>query len=143
MLTKGSHLFLSSFRCFAGEICSYPTLIISLPTVSTIALSDILIKTTADTIRQCSVFGFLLVIALGFSSVNSVFSHGMQGNQLFKYLPNSKQMYHPVSNQCMDCDAERGEIFMDKCDEGKPTQQWVWTHFNITLIEERNAKAKL
>uniref|UniRef100_F1KY00 Polypeptide N-acetylgalactosaminyltransferase n=1 Tax=Ascaris suum TaxID=6253 RepID=F1KY00_ASCSU len=69
--------------------------------------------------------------------------HGMQGNQLFKYLPNSKQMYHPVSNQCMDCDAERGEIFMDKCDEGKPTQQWVWTHFNITLIEERNAKAKL
>lgn len=29
--------------------------------------------------------------------------HGMKGNQHFKYRISAKQMYHPVSNLCMDC----------------------------------------
>ncbi|VDM39734.1 unnamed protein product [Toxocara canis] len=67
--------------------------------------------------------------------------HGMQGNQLFKYLPDRKQLFHPVSNLCVDCDAERGELFMDECNGSRTTQQWVWTHVDVTLVEERNRKA--
>ncbi|VDK17304.1 unnamed protein product [Anisakis simplex] len=69
--------------------------------------------------------------------------HGMKGNQLFKYLPKSQQMYHVISNSCMDCDADRGEIFMEPCDVSKETQRWEWTFLNVTLAEERNKNVKL
>jgi polypeptide N-acetylgalactosaminyltransferase len=68
------------------------------------------------------------------------FSHGMQGNQLFKYRIIAQQLYHPVSGQCMDCDAERGEIFMNPCDPNKETQKWRWEHLNAKVTEERNKK---
>ncbi|KAI6175587.1 Polypeptide N-acetylgalactosaminyltransferase [Aphelenchoides bicaudatus] len=64
--------------------------------------------------------------------------HGMKGNQHFKYRIASKQMYHPVSNLCMDCDAERGEVFMSRCDTGKTSQRWQWQHLNGTVMEDRN-----
>lgn len=65
----------------------------------------------------------------------------MQGNQHFKYLPETQQMFHPVSGLCMDCDAEREEIFMNPCDSSQKTQKWTWTKTNPKLIEERNKKS--
>lgn len=67
-------------------------------------------------------------------------SHGMKGNQHFKYRVSTKQLYHPVSNHCMDCDPERGEIFMNPCDHSSKTQKWEWQHLNAEVIEERNKK---
>ncbi|VDK28372.1 unnamed protein product [Gongylonema pulchrum] len=64
--------------------------------------------------------------------------HGMKGNQHFKFLPDTKQLFHPISALCMDCDAERGEIFMNPCDSEKKTQKWSWTKTNLKLILERN-----
>ncbi|KAI6228867.1 Polypeptide N-acetylgalactosaminyltransferase [Aphelenchoides fujianensis] len=64
--------------------------------------------------------------------------HGMKGNQHFKYKMATKQMHHPVSNLCMDCDVERGEIFMSRCDSSATTQKWTWAHLNETVMEERN-----
>lgn len=52
----------------------------------------------------------------------------------------TKQLYHPVSNQCLDCDAERGEVFMNPCDATKASQKWQWKNLNEKIIEERNKK---
>ncbi|KAH7721878.1 polypeptide N-acetylgalactosaminyltransferase 10 [Aphelenchoides avenae] len=66
--------------------------------------------------------------------------HGMKGNQYFKYRVGTKQLYHQISNHCMDCDPERGEIFMSPCDDSSKTQKWEWQHLNADVIEERNKK---
>ncbi|KAI6187292.1 Polypeptide N-acetylgalactosaminyltransferase [Aphelenchoides besseyi] len=64
--------------------------------------------------------------------------HGMKGNQHFKYRIATKQLHHPVSNLCMDCDPERGEIFMSRCDSSSLTQRWEWQNLNESVMEERN-----
>ncbi|VDM14953.1 unnamed protein product [Wuchereria bancrofti] len=68
--------------------------------------------------------------------------HGMQGNQHFKYLPDKQQMYHPISDLCMDCDVEQGEIFMNPCNSERRSQKWTWTKINLQLIQQRNKKLK-
>ena len=67
----------------------------------------------------------------------------MQGNQLFKYRIAAQQLFHPVSAQCLDCDAERGEIFMQPCDSSKQTQKWKWEFLDEKITEEGNAKEGL
>uniref|UniRef100_A0A915CRV3 Polypeptide N-acetylgalactosaminyltransferase n=1 Tax=Ditylenchus dipsaci TaxID=166011 RepID=A0A915CRV3_9BILA len=52
--------------------------------------------------------------------------HGMKGNQYFKYRLATHQIWHKVSNLCMDCDVESGEIYMMPCDEKSQTQKWEW-----------------
>lgn len=53
---------------------------------------------------------------------------------------NSKQLYHPVSGQCLDCDKERHEIYMSKCDPSIDSQQWLFETSNKTaLMTEWNA----
>uniref|UniRef100_A0A1I8AAN7 polypeptide N-acetylgalactosaminyltransferase n=1 Tax=Steinernema glaseri TaxID=37863 RepID=A0A1I8AAN7_9BILA len=66
--------------------------------------------------------------------------HGMKGNQEFRYRMSTKQLFHPVSNQCMDCDPERGEIFMNPCDHSKLSQKWEWQNLNEDVIRERHHK---
>ena len=61
--------------------------------------------------------------------------HGMQGNQHFKYLLNSRQIFHPVSHQCLDLDLEKMEVFMSKCDEQAEAQKWKWQNLNETVIQ--------
>lgn len=61
--------------------------------------------------------------------------HGMQGNQAWKYRFDTNQLFHPVSGLCMDCDAERGELFMSKCDKFAKSQQWQFENLNRTVIE--------
>lgn len=67
--------------------------------------------------------------------------HGMKGNQHFKYRINEKQLLHPLSGHCLDCDPERGEIFMNPCDSSKDSQKWEWQHLNAKIVEERNNKS--
>ncbi|XP_052282106.1 putative polypeptide N-acetylgalactosaminyltransferase 10 isoform X1 [Dreissena polymorpha] len=61
--------------------------------------------------------------------------HGMGGNQRFKFNINTQQIYHPISNQCLDCDTGSHELFMNPCDEHKKTQQWIITNVNQTAIK--------
>jgi len=64
--------------------------------------------------------------------------HGMKGNQHFKYRLDEKQVYHPVSGLCLDCDPERGEIFMNPCDASKTSQKWTWQNLNAEVVKQRN-----
>eukprot|EP00105_Crassostrea_gigas_P035285 XP_019919433.1 PREDICTED: putative polypeptide N-acetylgalactosaminyltransferase 10 isoform X3 [Crassostrea gigas] len=54
--------------------------------------------------------------------------HGMGGNQRFKYNIDTQQIYHVISNQCLDCDRDRHEIFMNPCDKTSETQMWKVEH---------------
>ncbi|GAV06528.1 hypothetical protein RvY_16497-2 [Ramazzottius varieornatus] len=60
--------------------------------------------------------------------------HNLKGNQLWHYVPDKKQLFHPISGNCMDCDPERREIFMSKCDTTKDSQQWLFEKYNSTLL---------
>ncbi|XP_076446665.1 putative polypeptide N-acetylgalactosaminyltransferase 10 [Babylonia areolata] len=60
--------------------------------------------------------------------------HGMQGNQRFKYNLDTYQLYHPVSNQCLDCDADSQEIFMYPCKTERLTQAWIFEKINFTAV---------
>ncbi|CAF0788992.1 unnamed protein product [Brachionus calyciflorus] len=62
--------------------------------------------------------------------------HGMRGNQEFKYNPKTLQIFHPVSNQCLDSNKERKEIFMNPCDVKIQSQKWQFEFTNMTLIEK-------
>jgi len=62
--------------------------------------------------------------------------HGMRGNQWFKFNVDTKQLYHPVSAQCLDCDGGSKEIFMSRCDINSRTQQWRFEKVNTTLARE-------
>jgi polypeptide N-acetylgalactosaminyltransferase len=65
----------------------------------------------------------------------------MQGNQHFQYRIDTEQLYNPISNQCLDCDTESGEIFMEPCSDTAETQKWHWEHLDRKLIGERNMKS--
>lgn len=64
--------------------------------------------------------------------------HGMKGNQHFKYKPNTKHIYHPTAEKCLDADLSTNAIFLRKCDVSVLTQRWEWQKINVTLIEIRN-----
>ncbi|ELU14019.1 hypothetical protein CAPTEDRAFT_197005 [Capitella teleta] len=57
--------------------------------------------------------------------------HGMKGNQWFKYDTETSQVFHPISRHCLDCDAERKEIFMSSCDKDSNTQKWKFEKVNL------------
>jgi polypeptide N-acetylgalactosaminyltransferase len=61
-------------------------------------------------------------------------SHGMQGNQHFKYKQDTKQLFHPVSHQCLDMDKTQSRVYMEPCDDKKESQQWTWQNTNWTVI---------
>lgn len=60
--------------------------------------------------------------------------HGMGGNQRWKYNIDTKQLYHPISNQCLDCDTGSHELFMNPCDKYADTQKWKITNVNETAV---------
>lgn len=47
---------------------------------------------------------------------------------VFSYLQDTQQIYHVISNQCLDCDRDRHEIFMNPCDKTSETQMWKVEH---------------
>jgi polypeptide N-acetylgalactosaminyltransferase len=62
--------------------------------------------------------------------------HGMQGNQLFKFNLATNQLFHPVSRQCVDHDADRKELFMNACDSRATSQRWSLQNMNRTALEK-------
>ena len=45
----------------------------------------------------------------------------------------TQQLFHPISGQCLDCDAGQHEIFMQPCDSALASQRWKWGHVNVTV----------
>ncbi|KAJ1059357.1 hypothetical protein K5549_013711 [Capra hircus] len=66
--------------------------------------------------------------------------HGMKGNQLWGHRKD-RTLFHPVSNSCMDCNPAEKKIFMARCDPLSETQQWVFEHINMTVLEKFNYHA--
>ncbi|ESO98122.1 hypothetical protein LOTGIDRAFT_239085 [Lottia gigantea] len=62
--------------------------------------------------------------------------HGMGGNQRFKYNLQTNQIFHPVSGQCLDCDKENLEVFMNPCDADSETQKWKWEKINLKDVKK-------
>lgn len=60
--------------------------------------------------------------------------HGMGGNQRWKYNLDNHQLYHPISNQCLDCDTASQELFMNPCDKYADTQKWKISFVNETAV---------
>nr|XP_020042497.1 polypeptide N-acetylgalactosaminyltransferase-like 6 [Castor canadensis] len=63
--------------------------------------------------------------------------HGMKGNQFWGYRKD-RILFHPVSNSCMDCNPAEKKIFMARCDPLSETQQWIFEHINMTVLEKIN-----
>eukprot|EP00072_Mus_musculus_P060290 XP_011240527.1 PREDICTED: polypeptide N-acetylgalactosaminyltransferase-like 6 isoform X2 [Mus musculus] len=63
--------------------------------------------------------------------------HGMKGNQLWGYRED-RTLFHPVSNSCMDCNPSEKKIFMARCDPLSETQQWIFEHINMTVLEKNS-----
>ncbi|XP_059701650.1 polypeptide N-acetylgalactosaminyltransferase-like 6 [Haemorhous mexicanus] len=66
--------------------------------------------------------------------------HGMKGNQHWSYRKD-KTLFHPVSSSCIDCNPAEKKIFMNRCDPLSETQQWIFEHINMTVLEKFNSKA--
>ncbi|XP_008582102.1 PREDICTED: polypeptide N-acetylgalactosaminyltransferase-like 6 [Galeopterus variegatus] len=66
--------------------------------------------------------------------------HGMKGNQLWGYRKD-RTLFHPVSNSCMDSNPAEKKIFMARCDPLSETQQWIFEHINMTILEKFNHHA--
>ncbi|XP_072447822.1 polypeptide N-acetylgalactosaminyltransferase-like 6 isoform X1 [Chiloscyllium punctatum] len=66
--------------------------------------------------------------------------HGMKGNQYWRYRKD-KTLYHPVSNSCMDCNLADKKIFMSKCNPSVHTQQWIFQHVNLTVLDKFNSNS--
>ncbi|XP_064917407.1 polypeptide N-acetylgalactosaminyltransferase-like 6 isoform X2 [Columba livia] len=66
--------------------------------------------------------------------------HGMKGNQHWSYRKD-KTLFHPVSGSCIDCNPAEKKIFMNRCDPLSETQQWIFEHTNMTVLEKFNSKA--
>ncbi|XP_071663806.1 polypeptide N-acetylgalactosaminyltransferase-like 6 isoform X2 [Patagioenas fasciata] len=66
--------------------------------------------------------------------------HGMKGNQHWRYRKD-KTLFHPVSGSCIDCNPAEKKIFMNRCDPLSETQQWIFEHTNMTVLEKFNSKA--
>nr|XP_021503756.1 polypeptide N-acetylgalactosaminyltransferase-like 6 [Meriones unguiculatus] len=63
--------------------------------------------------------------------------HGMKGNQLWGYRED-RTLFHSVSNSCMDCNPAEKKIFMARCDPLSETQQWIFEHINMTILEKNS-----
>ncbi|KAF0873948.1 GLTL6 protein, partial [Crocuta crocuta] len=66
--------------------------------------------------------------------------HGMKGNQLWGYRKD-RTLFHPVSSSCVDCNPAEKKIFMARCDPLSETQQWIFEHLNMTVLEKFNHHA--
>ncbi|XP_062903790.1 polypeptide N-acetylgalactosaminyltransferase-like 6 [Mobula hypostoma] len=66
--------------------------------------------------------------------------HGMKGNQHWRYRKD-KTLYHPVTNSCMDCSLADKKIFMSRCNPTVHTQQWIFQHVNLTVLDNFNSNS--
>ncbi|XP_072808704.1 polypeptide N-acetylgalactosaminyltransferase-like 6 isoform X2 [Vicugna pacos] len=79
--------------------------------------------------------------AISHSSAVTLYDcHGMKGNQLWGHRKD-RTLFHPVSDSCMDCNPAEKKIFMARCDPLSETQQWIFEHINMTVLEKFNYHA--
>lgn len=62
--------------------------------------------------------------------------HGMQGNQLFRYLPITKQIQHVITNRCLDVDLDKKEVFVSPCSDSERNQKWTFGFVNSTAVND-------
>jgi polypeptide N-acetylgalactosaminyltransferase len=62
--------------------------------------------------------------------------HNGQGNQYFRYDPDTNQIYHRARRlqRCIDHDPNEAKVFIAICDEWSETQKWKWGSVNETLV---------
>jgi len=88
---------------------------------------------TADTARR------VCLDCVGRNNLVSFWEcHEMGGNQLWKYLPDKQQMFHSISNSCMEI--QEGKLYSRECDVTNDHQRFVWTNLNQTQIDLFNMK---
>ena len=51
-------------------------------------------------------------------------------------MQDSHQLYHQISNQCLDCNRDTKELFMSQCNNDLVTQKWRFTSMNTTAVAE-------
>uniref|UniRef100_A0A336L7D7 Polypeptide N-acetylgalactosaminyltransferase n=1 Tax=Culicoides sonorensis TaxID=179676 RepID=A0A336L7D7_CULSO len=66
--------------------------------------------------------------------VNLYNCHGGQGNQLFRYDVNTKNIILGKNHRCLDCNPSERKVFVNPCDTSKDTQRWNWGHVNETAL---------
>lgn len=72
----------------------------------------------------------------GNAPVNFFGCHGMQGNQLFRYNPHTKQIQHVITNRCLDVDFDKKRVFVSSCDMTKDNQRWTFGYVNTTAVND-------
>ncbi|KAF1661762.1 UNVERIFIED_CONTAM: N-acetylgalactosaminyltransferase 6, partial [Eudyptes robustus] len=68
--------------------------------------------------------------------------HMGKGNQMFRYVPATKQILHPTTGLCLDSDSSTDEVFGAVCDSDSKTQKWQFDNVNLKLLKERYANEK-
>lgn len=77
--------------------------------------------------------------------------HKGYGNQLYKYWPETKQIYHPAKRMCVMAqlkegplnDAVRGFLAFSPCDPEKEDQQWEWDIVNEIPLKRANKEREI
>jgi len=54
--------------------------------------------------------------------------HNGHGNQLYKYLPETKQIFHPAHRLCVESVSDY--LVFASCDAEKASQRWTWSETN-------------
>ncbi|KFB49955.1 AGAP012414-PA-like protein [Anopheles sinensis] len=62
--------------------------------------------------------------------------HGGQGNQLWRYEPDSQMLKQGKNNRCLDMDPNTRAVFVNPCDGANPRQKWRWGFVNTTSIDQ-------
>jgi polypeptide N-acetylgalactosaminyltransferase len=60
--------------------------------------------------------------------------HGMQGNQFWRYHPDTNEIVLVNSKRCLDVDFNTKTVFVNPCDKS-PTQKWEFGQVNKTAID--------
>ncbi|CAK8674801.1 N-acetylgalactosaminyltransferase 7-like [Clavelina lepadiformis] len=64
--------------------------------------------------------------------------HHMQGNQLWKYIYDLRQLYHSVSSSCLEASPGESKVYARECNHNNVNQLWTWTNVNITQLATFN-----
>lgn len=62
--------------------------------------------------------------------------HNGHGNQLYKYLPETKQLYHPSHRMCVK--SIENHLAFSHCDDNDAAQRWTWTEINHEVLDRTN-----
>lgn len=65
--------------------------------------------------------------------------HTQGGNQLFKYLPDKKQILHVPSRGCATADKTNKKVVLKYCDDKNPNQRWSWDEQDEEVLARQNS----